>query len=336
MPAPASNVGGQAVIEGVMMRAASGLAVAVRRPSGEIVVREKLWKSISARFPIFKLPFLRGVVVLIETLASGMDALTFSAEQFEEQVAGDDAEEKPAASASSRFATAATLGLAFVFGIGLFVVLPHALTYFVGTFFGGLALKSITFHLVAGAFKLTIFVCYLALLSVLPDIRRVFMYHGAEHKVIATHEAGEPLDVQHARKHSTFHARCGTSFLLVVVVAAIALFALVIPLIPGLGEGFGSHFAAVLLKIPMLLPIAGLAYEINRWAANHLSHPLVRIIVTPGFLMQRLTTSQPDDEMLEVALTSLKAALRRHAVGSELDDPVEVYQDFTEICLRLV
>lgn len=336
MPAPASNVGGQAVIEGVMMRAASGLAVAVRRPSGEIVVREKLWKSIGDRFPIFKLPFLRGVVVLIETLAGGMDALTFSAEQAEEQAAEDDAESKKAPEGSSRFAMAATLGLAFLFGIGLFVVLPHALTYFTGKALGGLALESVYFHLVAGAFKLTIFISYLKLLSMLPDIRRVFMYHGAEHKVIATHEAGEPLNVENARKHSTFHARCGTSFLLVVVVAAIALFAIVIPLIPGLGDGFGSHAAAVLLKIPMLLPIAGLAYEINRWAANHLSNPLVRAIVTPGFLMQRLTTSEPDDEMLEVALTSLKAALRRNELGSELEDPVAVYENFAEICMRLV
>ncbi len=336
MPAPPSNVGGQAVIEGVMMRAASGLAVAVRRPSGEIIVREKLWKSIGDRFPIFKLPFLRGVVVLIETLAGGMDALTFSAEQAEEQAADGNAESKQASGGSSRFATAAMLGLALSFGIGLFVVLPHALTYFVGRFFGGLALESIYFHLVAGVFKLTIFVSYLALLSTLPDIRRVFMYHGAEHKVIATHEADEPLDVEHARRHSTFHARCGTSFLLVVVVSAIVLFAIVFPLIPGLGDGLGSHVVAVLIKIPMLLPVAGLAYEINRWAANRLSNPLVRLIVTPGFLMQRLTTRAPDDEMLEVALTSLKAALRRHQVGSELDDPVNVYQNFAEICTRLV
>ena len=192
-----------------------------------------------------------------------------------------------------------------------------------------------TFHLVAGTFKLLIFVGYLGLLSLLPDIRRVFMYHGAEHMVIATHEAGEPLDVEHARGHTTFHARCGTSFLLVVVVAAIAMFAIVFPLIPGLGDGYGSHLLAIALKIPMLFPIAALAYEFNRWAANHLGNPLVRVMVTPGFVMQRLTTRQPTDDMLEVALASLKAAMRRHDVGEELDDPIEIYRDFSEICTRL-
>jgi uncharacterized protein YqhQ len=305
--------------------------VAVRRPSGQIVVRERLFRSIAERFPLFKLPFLRGIVVLIETLSGGMDALSFSAEQADDREANAAGPDKP-----SRLATALTLGVALLFGVGLFVVLPHGLTWFVGRYFGGLALQSVGFHLVAGALKLAIFVGYLGVLSLMPDIRRVFMYHGAEHKVIATHEAGEPLDVEHARRHTTFHARCGTSFLLVVVVSAIVLFAVVFPLIPGLGDGVGSHALAIAIKIPLLLPIAGLAYEANRLAANHLDNPLVRLFVSPGFLMQRLTTSEPTDEMLEVALSSLKAALRRHQVGAEDEDPVAVYRDFAEICARVV
>ncbi len=139
------------------------------------------------------------------------------------------------------------------------------------------------------------------------------MYHGAEHQVIAAFEAGEPLDVAHARRHTTFHARCGTSFLLVVVVAAILVFALVFPLLPGLGDGALGHLAAVGLKVPLLLPVAGLAYEVNRWAATRLERRLVRWLVTPGFWLQRLTTREPDDAMLEVALLSLRAALARRA-----------------------
>lgn len=331
MPGPLSNVGGQAVIEGVMMRAASGVAVAVRRPSGQIVVRERLFESIAQRVGVLKLPFLRGIVVLIETLVSGMDALSFSAEQVEEKVDRAGETTKP-----NKLASALTLGVALLVGICLFVVLPHGLTWFVGRFFGGLALQSLSFHLVAGGFKLSIFIGYLLALSLMPDVRRVFMYHGAEHKVIAAHEAGEPLDVEHARRHTTFHARCGTSFLLVVVVSAIVLFAIVFPLIPGLGNGFGSHALAILMKVPMFLPIAGLAYEANRYAAKHLDNPLVRLFVSPGFLMQRLTTREPSDDMLEIALSSLKAALRRNEAGVDDVDPVIVYRDFAEICTRVL
>jgi uncharacterized protein YqhQ len=143
--------------------------------------------------------------------------------------------------------------------------------------------------------------------------------------------------VEHARRHTTFHARCGTSFLLVVVVVAIVLFAVVFPLLPWLDEGIGSHLSAILIKIPMLLPIAGLAYEFNRWAAGHLGNPFVRMLVSPGFLMQRLTTREPTDPMLEVSLTSLKAALKRCAAGVDnADSDVVVYRDFADICSRLV
>jgi uncharacterized protein YqhQ len=334
MPAP-SNVGGQAVIEGVMMRAASGLAVAVRRQSGEIVVKDRQFRSISEKYSIFKLPGLRGIVVLVETLAGGFEALNFSAEQAELPADGTEPTESKESKAPSKLGNFITMVLAFGFAIGLFVALPHGLTYGIGRFFGELTLESVAFDLVAGFFKLLIFVAYLGLLSLIPDIRRVFMYHGAEHKVIATHEAGEPLDVDHAREHTTFHARCGTSFLLVVVVAAIVLYAMAIPLIPGLDDRLSSHFLAILIKIPLLLPIAGMAYELNRWAANHLDNPLVRALVSPGFLMQRLTTREPTDEMLEVSLTSLKAALKRHEADDNAESVV-VYRDFTEICSRLV
>jgi uncharacterized protein YqhQ len=334
MSAP-NSVGGQAVIEGVMMRAASGLAVAVRRQGGEIVIKDRRFRSICDRFPLFKLPGLRGIVVLLETLAGGFEALNFSADQAAIPAGDEEQKKPPTDKGPSKVGNALTMVLAVGFAIALFVALPHGLTYGVGRLFGELSLESVVFHLVTGLFKLTIFVAYLALLSLIPDIRRVFMYHGAEHKVIATHEAKEPLDVEHARRHTTFHTRCGTSFLLVVVVAAIFLYAMVIPWLPGLDDRLGSHLVALLVKIPLLFPIGALAYEFNRWAANHLDHALVRLLVSPGFLMQRLTTREPTDDMLEVAIASLRAALERHA-GDDPQDSVVVYRDFAEICNRLV
>ncbi len=331
MPAPIQNVGGQAVIEGVMMRAGAGVSVAVRRPSGEIVIRANASPTLGERFPIFKLPLLRGVVVLVETLLIGVEALGFSAEQVEAK-AGDPVSAKPT---GSNLGTSLSLAIALIAGLTLFVALPHSLSILAGMAFGGFALESPVFHIVAGAFKLGIFVGYLALLSLLKDVRRVFMYHGAEHKVIATFEANEPLDVEHARTHTTFHARCGTSFLLVVVVVAIVVFAMLLPLL-GLKNEMLGHVTAVLIKVPLLLPIAALAYELNRYAAKHLNNPLVRLFVAPGFLMQRLTTREPTDEMLEVALASLVAALKQKATGSVQAANVAIYQDFADVTRRVV
>ena len=324
------------------MRAQSGVSVAVRRPSGEIVVREQLQHTLGERHPILKLPLLRGVVVLFETVAAGFDALDFSSRQAEVQPPTIDSSAPsvpiatvPTATSSSESKSSLSTGLTFfiaiVFGIGLFVALPHLLSVLTGMAFGGFALSSPVFHLVAGSFKLAIFIAYITLLSLFPDVRRVFMYHGAEHKVIATYEAQEPLDVSHARAHTTFHARCGTSFLLVVVVASIAVFAIILPLV-GLGEGWSSHALAVLIKVPLLLPIAALAYELNRYAADHLGNPVVRFLVTPGFWLQRLTTREPTDDMLEVSITSLKSALKRQAMGdTESASQISVYKDFSAV-----
>lgn len=316
-----------------MMRAQNGFAIAVRRPSGEIIVKERPWRSIAQKFPFLRLPLLRGMVVLFESLWVGMDALNFSAEQAlpVEKSATDKSSENSALSST------VSLLVAMVFGIGLFVVLPHALAFMAGRFLGGLSLQSVAFQVTAGGFKLVIFISYLLLLSQLKDVRRLFMYHGAEHKVIAAYETGKTLTVDEARVQTTYHARCGTSLLLVVVVLAIVLFAIVFPLIPGLGEGVRSHILTIAIKIPLMLPVAGFAYEFNRWAATRLASPVVRFLVWPGLMLQRLTTREPSDDMLEVALSSLKAALRQHekalATNSEV---VEVYRDFSDVCVRVV
>ena len=285
---------------------------------------------------MLKLPLLRGIVVLFETLVAGMDALSFSADQVEAATRKDEGGSKAArrGSAGSKLATGMTFAFALLFGMGLFIALPHGLSALVGRAFGGLSLDNVAFHALTGAFKLAIFVSYLGLLSLLPDVRRVFMYHGAEHKAIATYEAGEPLDVAHARTHTTFHARCGTSFLLVVVLFAVALFVIVFPLLPGLSNNLGGHATAIGIKILLMLPVGGAAYELNRWAASRLQNPLVRALVAPGFLMQRLTTREPNDEMLEVALGSLKAALIRNE-AAERSDGVVVYKGYADLQSRL-
>ena len=343
MPTPVSQVGGQAVLEGVLMRAPGSFAVAVRRATGEIVVRERPWRSWSDRHAILRLPVVRGAVVLVESLLAGVEGLSFAAEQaglngplapaVVDSVGGAPEERKPAASAMLT-----SLLLAMGLGLGLFVALPHGMAVGLGHLFGGLPLTSVAFHLLAGVCKLTVLLTYLALLGRLPDVRRLFMYHGAEHKVIAAYEAGDSLDVLHARRHSTFHARCGTSFLLWLVVLAFVLFSVLFPLLPSLGSGWRGHALALAVKVPLMLPLAGVAYELNRWAASRLQRRWVRALAAPGFWMQRLTVREPTDEMLEVALVALKASLSRSrkAVQVTAPDARFAYQSFADVCARQV
>ncbi len=218
-------VGGQAVIEGVMMRAPNALAIAVRKPSGEVVVKEDVWRSLSNRFKFLKWPLIRGSIVLLETLINGLQALSFSANQALEEGKGD--------GKLSSWAIGSVMALAFGIGILFFVVLPHYLTGFLGDLFGReLSVESVLFHLVDGLIKVLFLVGYIYLISLMKDIRRIFQYHGAEHKCIYAYEAGEELNVSNARKHSTLHPRCGTAFLLIVVIISILLFSAIFPFLP--------------------------------------------------------------------------------------------------------
>ena len=273
-------VGGQAVIEGVMMRAPGGYCVAVRKPDGTIVmdsrkVPEKKWK----------VPVIRGTFVFFHALVLGIKALNFSASIAEDE------DEKPL----SPWAMAASLGVALATGVLIFVVLPLALTHWMKVR-GNLA-----FNLVDGLIRLVLFFLYLGFITLFKDIRRVFAYHGAEHKVVHTYEAKEELTVENARGKSTLHPRCGTSFLLFVVVISMVLFAFIPQTAP-----FWAKFGGRLLLLPL---VGGLAYELIR-----LSHALRttiagRILAAPGMLLQRITTREPDDPMLEVAIRSLVQAL---------------------------
>lgn len=332
-------VGGQAVLEGVMMRAPRSLAVAVRRPDGTIAVREDAWVSIWERLRFLRWPLLRGSVILIESLVNGIQALNFSALQASVEPAdgsnGASAQGAPANGASSKSrvelapaepkasaaSTAGTIAFSFVLAIGLFVGLPHLLAWGSGRAVGAdLDVDSFAFHAIDGLFKILIFVGYIAGISMIPEIRRVFQYHGAEHKVVNTYENGQELTVENAKKWTTFHARCGTSFVLFVLTLSIFMFAAVFPFIPRVSDiALVNHLAMILIKIPLMLPLAGIAYEINRYASNHPTQIWVQGLVLPGRLMQKLTTREPSDDQLEIALAAMRAALHRELALKTVD-----------------
>jgi uncharacterized protein YqhQ len=299
-------VGGQAVLEGVMMRSPKALAIAVRRPDGTVLLKDEPYASLAERYPLLKRPFLRGPVILMEAMVTGVKALTFSAQAALEE---EGQEEKPLGWAS----IALTLGGAFLLAFLFFGFLPHYLSGALGYLTGHpLTPADFTFHLVDGVIKLSFILLYIWGISLFPDIRRVFEYHGAEHKSICTYEAGEPLTLDAARPHHTCHPRCGTSFILVVLLVSLFIFTFFFPLFPRLTHmGLLNNLFQVVIKVGLMFPIAALSYEIIRWGGKHDTHPLAHILLWPGLATQRLTALEPDDSQLEVALTALKAVLAR-------------------------
>jgi uncharacterized protein YqhQ len=290
------NIGGQAVIEGVMMRAPRAMAIAVRRPSGEIVVRTDLVVPLSERFPVVKLPVLRGAIALFSSLVIGIRALNFSANEAMVEEEGTEKEEL------SSWAMAGTMSVAFGFGILLFFILPLYLTKILIPVIGS---SNIVFNLVDGVIRVVIFLLYILSISRMNDIKRVFQYHGAEHKSIFAFEAGDALTVDSVRKYSRLHPRCGTSFLLIVMLVSIAVFSLIPKLWP-----FYLKAGSRVLLLPL---IAGLSYELLRWSARHDRTPFVKLLIAPGLALQRLTTGEPDDSQLEVAIRSMEEALEVNA-----------------------
>jgi uncharacterized protein YqhQ len=290
---PDFQYGGQAVIEGVMMRGRDYLAVAVRKNNGEIVIKKDPVGTITKKYPFLKWPFLRGVVSLCESFGVGMKALMFSADQFME---GE--EETKLSSWESTIMVAVALGMTVL----LFVILPllgrMLINHFLPKqdFFWG--------NLVESLLRMLILVGYISGVSVLKDIQRVFAYHGAEHKVINTFEAKEDLTVENARKHTTFHPRCGTSFLLFVVIISAVFFSFL---------KYDTIWTRLLTRILLLPVVAGVSYEVLKFTGKHQNFFLWRWLSAPGFWLQKLTTREPDDQQLEVALNSLVAVLREEA-----------------------
>lgn len=300
---PSLPVGGQAVLEGVMMRSPQALAIAVRLPNGEVLLKDEPYSSLTARYPLLKRPFLRGPVILIEALVTGIRALSFSAQAALE-------EEETSLGWGS---IALTMGGAFILAFLLFGFLPHYLSGLAGYLIGrALTPADFLFHVIDGIIKATFILLYIWGISRFREIHRVFEYHGAEHKSICAYEAGEPLTVEYARRHCTCHPRCGTSFLLVVLLVSLLIFTIFFPLVPPLTKpGIVNSLIQVLVKVALMFPIAALSYEIIRWGGRDPDHPLARILLWPGLATQRLTTQEPDDSQLEVALAALNAVLAR-------------------------
>lgn len=297
------KVGGQAVIEGIMMRAPRTFTVVVRKPDGELAVREDRWYSPMEKWPTLKKPLLRGCVVLYEALFNGIQALTYSAQE-----ALGEEEEK-----LGPWALGGTIAFALGGAMVLFVVIPHLATLALGALFGAdLGVRSIWFHVIDGVIKVGVFVGYILAISLMNDIRRVFQYHGAEHKSIHAYERGEELTVENARKYPTLHSRCGTAFLLLVLVLSIFLFTAVFPFLPK--DLFVSKIVTnavyILVKMLLLMPIAGISYEIIR-LGDKWDNPLLNAFLLPGLWLQRLTTREPSDDQLEVALVALKKTLEK-------------------------
>ncbi|RME26350.1 MAG: DUF1385 domain-containing protein [Deltaproteobacteria bacterium] len=309
-----TRMGGQAVLEGVMMRSGSRLAVAVRHPGGGIVVKRGTWRKVLGASRIWRRPFLRGAAVLVETLVNGVGALNFSAEIAMEAEDGKGEEVTEAGKESRRAAVWATVALSVLLAIGLFVALPHMAVWLAGRISGHpLDVDDFAFHAVVGAVKLGVFVAYLAAIGLMADVRRLFAYHGAEHQAIGALEAGLPLEPEHAEKMSPLHPRCGTTFLIMVIAVSILVFALVFPPLlswagPPTGIGWLDQVIYVLVKIPLLVPVAGFAYELQRFTAGKMDRGWARAVAAPGLWLQKLTTRRPERSMLEVALVSLRAA----------------------------
>lgn len=275
-------VGGQAVIEGVMMRGFGKVATAVREPDGNINVQVKPVHSIADRYPILKLPFLRGTVNLFESLVLGMKSLSFSA-----QAAGEEDEQL----------SDKELALTIIFAFGLACVLFIAIPTFAAKFLHSITDDPVIFNLAEGFLRLIIFLLYILGISQMKDIQRVFQYHGAEHKTIFCYEADLPLTVENVRKFPRLHPRCGTAFLLIVMLVSIFVFAFL---------GWPDLWLRILSRIILLPVVAGIAYEIIRFAGRS-QNSLVHLAILPGLWLQYLTTREPDDSMIEVAIASLKA-----------------------------
>jgi len=326
------QVGGQAVIEGVMMRAPGRIATAVRRAGGEIVVKWKNYTSLAEKHGFFKLPVVRGAVGLVEMMFIGIETLNFSAE-----VAMHDLEqkEKPSGKAApqttstagkpekekSNWKIALTVVFALTVGIGIFFLTP----LIVATQFFTVDQDAFSFNIVAGIIRISLLLGYLSAISLMKDVKRLFRYHGAEHKAVFTFESGGDLTPGSAQGYTRFHPRCGTSFILIVMVSAIILFAILDTILIGM-LGTITLPVRLLTHIPFIPLVGGVAYEFIRWSAKRSTTPMGRALVAPGLWLQRITTKEPEDGMLEVAIVALKCAL-----GAPPPDGVRVIEKISDL-----
>lgn len=303
-------VGGQAVIEGVMMRSPNFITVAVRKNQGDIKVKDNGYKSFCQRLRFLNVPVVRGVINLFEMMVIGMRMLNFSANEMLDQPE----EEQKNASAGQKVMAVVSFIFSIVFALGmslfLFKFLPLWITDYLSHQVPALNQNYLLFNLVDGVLKTTFFVTYIAVLGLAPSLKRVFQYHGAEHKSIYTYEEGLDLTVANARRMTRFHPRCGTSFILVVFLISIFVYTFV-----PRQQDFMLNFFVRVLFLPL---VAGVAYEFLKWSARKKQNFFVKMLITPGLWFQRLTTSEPDDLQLEVALSALRKALELEGANANL------------------
>lgn len=306
-----SGIGGQAVMEGVMMKNQEKYAVAVRKPDQEIVVETSTYEGLIKNKKIRNMPILRGVFSFIESLVLGMKTLTFSASFFEEEEeeksgsrkaekragakkpAPTEEEQKKKEKRQENVLMGGTVAISIVLAVAIFMVLP----YYISVFFQRFITSQTLLALLEGVIRLTIFIGYVAAISLMPDIKRVYMYHGAEHKCINCIEHGMDLTVENVRKSSRLHKRCGTSFLLIVMLISIVFFLFI---------RVDNRILQLLLRLVLIPVIAGVSYEFIRLAGRS-DHMLVNLFSKPGLLLQRITTREPDDSMIEVGIASVEA-----------------------------
>ena len=307
-----TSIGGQAVMEGVMMRGPKEIAVAVRKPDNEIIVEKRPVASAIQKSRILKLPIIRGCISFFESMVIGVKALMFSAEFFdieaeeEKESKFDKWLEEKLGDKLKDVVIYFSVIMAIIFSVALFFMLPNFIAELIAKL-TNVAVEGTARTLIEGAIRISIFIVYLLLVSQMKDIKRVFMYHGAEHKTITTYERGLELTVENARGNSRFHPRCGTSFLIFVMVISIIVF-LIIP------KGL-TWYERAIFKILLLPVVAGISYEVIKFAGRH-DNLFTRTISKPGMWLQYLTTREPDDSQLEVAIASLKAVL----TGNKEDD----------------
>lgn len=304
-----------------MMRAPGCLTVAVRRPDASIAIQEKPFTSKIANSKLWKFPGLRGIATLVESISLGYRALNFSAEQ---QMTEEELEKNSAGG------TGGMVIISTLFAIGLFVALPQLLASGAGALVGAeFGLDDTSFHIVIGACKLLVVTAYMVFVSQIPEMRRVFQYHGAEHKTIYAYEKGLPLTVQNVQKQSTLHPRCGTTFLIMVIVVSVVMAAAIVPLIP-LHDGALGWVEVLLIRIALLPLVAALTYELQRFTARYCTRGPLRALLWPGFLFQKITTREPDDDQVEIAIAAMQAAEWRETAGKEAptSDDVLVFNSF--------
>jgi uncharacterized protein YqhQ len=315
-----TSIGGQAVIEGVMMRSPHFLTIAVRKPNNRILIKEQPWKGYADRFPLLKKPFIRGVCTLIESMINGVEALSYSANV----AVVNDPESGGKPEELSSFAIFSSIFFAFVMGMALFVAAPHYITVLLGragVFESGI--HNPVFHLIDGGIKVMFLILYVYAIALMKDVKKVFQYHGAEHKSIFAFESGEELTVANARKYSTLHPRCGTSFLLFLLIISILVFSILFPFVNTTSLSANpmlNHTILVLIKIALMMPVAGISYEFIRLSANRMNNPIFKVLIFPGLILQKLTTREPTDEQLEIALASLKRVLVLEKTPSALSE----------------